>query len=528
MQTDLQKAKAWLADGTLSRRDFISRASAMGLAVPAALSMADNVLAATPKTGGHFRFGSSSGSTSNTLDPVTFIDWHGYCLGAAVCNFLTEIDPQKQVRPELATAWEANADATRWVFQLRKGVEFHNGKAFTAADVVYSLNRHRGDTSQSAGKPFLASVTSLRADGDHAVVFELSEPNADLPVALSTYQFAIVPDGHDDWTTLIGTGAFTFEAYVPGVRFVAQRNPNYWKPGRGWADTYESIVIADSTARTNALLSGAVDMIDRADGKIVDLVKNKPGVQIIQNPGSSYWSSAMDSRIAPFNDNHVRLAMKYGIDREEILAKVANGYGVVANDHPVPPNDPFFNADLPQKDYDPDRARFHLKQAGLSNLTVGLSAADVAFAGSVDAAQLMRETAKAAGITIDVVREPNDGYWSNVWMQKPFSMVTWGNRATPSLQFEIAYACGAPWADGYLCHDRFETLLKEAKKTTDFDKRKEIFGEMQAIQSDEGANHVFLFDSAVNIFAANVGGAVSDSMAPNMGMRVAERIWMTN
>lgn len=111
-------------------------------------------------------------------------------------------------------------------------------------------------------------------------------------------------------------------------------------------------------------------------------------------------------------------------------------------------------------------------------------------------------------------------------MTKPFSMVTWGVRATPALHFSIAYACGAPWANGYLCHDRFEQLLKGSKVTVDFDLRKEIFGEMQAIQSNEGANHVFMFESATNIFSPKVGGAMPDAAAPNMGMRVAERVWM--
>ena len=528
MHSDLQKVRSSLAEGRLSRRDFVRSAIACGLTVPAALSLADSALAAAPKRGGHLTVGQSSGATSDSLDPATYTNWGMFNVGTTVCNYLVELDAEKNPVPELAVAWEASDDATRWVFELRKGVTFSNGKSFTAADVVYSLNRHRGEDSASPGKPFLEAVTDIRADGDHAVVLELSEGDADMPQVLATFQFAIVPDGHDDWSTLIGTGGYTIEAFEPGVRLLAKRNPNFWKSDRAWVESYESLTILDPASRASALRGGSLQMIDRADSKVVDRFVGNDDFVVIENEGTTYNSSAIDSRVAPFDNNDVRLALKYAVDREELLRKIHRGYGTIGNDHPVPPNDPYFNAELPQRPYDPEKAKFHLKKAGLSSLDVSLSAADQAFNGAVDAAVLFSEHAKPAGIDLQPIREPNDGYWSNVWMVKPFSMVTWEVKVTPALQFSIAYACGAPWADGYLCHDRFEMLLKESKRTTDFAKRKEIFGEMQAIQSDEGANHVFMFESATNILSSDVGGAVADAAAPNMGMRAAERLWLAS
>lgn len=528
MSVDLSKEKRWLTDGVISRRDFVQRALAVGLAVPAATALASRVEAATPKRGGVLRAGQSTGSTTNIMDPATFTDWGMYSLGATVCNYLVELDKDKNPVPELAVSWESSNGAKKWVFELRKGVEFHNGKSFTAADVIYSLNRHRGEGATSPAAPYLATVTDIRADGDHTVVMELSEGDADMPAVLGQPQLAIIPDGFTDFANLVGTGGYVVRDFEPGVRFAADRNPNYWKSDRAWFDSYETLSIGDPASRTTALLTGEVNMIDRADAKVIDRVNQRGGFQIIENEGIAYNSSAMDSRAGPFDNNDVRLALKYAVNREELLGKIHRGYGSVANDHPVPPNDPFFNADLPQRPYDPDKARFHLKKAGMENLSVSLSAADAAFNGAVDAAVLFSEQAKAAGIDVDVVREPNDGYWSNVWMAKPFSMVTWGVRATPALQFSIAYACGAPWADGYLCNDRFEMLLKESKVTTDFAKRKEIFGEMQQIQADEGANHVFMFESAVNVVSDNIGGAVPDAAGPSFGFRAAERLWMTS
>ena len=526
MSDELNRARLALEKGRMSRRDFMWTATALGLAVPAATLMANKAAAQTPSRGGTLRVGFSTGSTTNQLDPVTYAEYFSYCLASAVCNYLVEIDAEKNPIPELATGWESSDNASHWVFELRNDVEFQNGKRFTAADVVYSLNRHRGEESTSAAKPFLAEITDIRADGDHTVVFDLSAGNADMPAILASYQLAIIPDGFDDFSTLIGTGAYELESYDPGVRFVGKRRSDYWKPDRAWVDTVEFLSILDSTARTNALLTGEVDMIERVDPKIVDRIRSRNGIQVIENEGVGYDSSAMDSRVAPFDNVDVRRALKYAVNRSELVDKVLRGTGTIGNDHPVPPNDPYFNAELEQRPYDPDKAKFHLKEAGYEDLAVRLHASDAAFPGAVDAAILFREHAAPAGIALEAVREPNDGYWSDVWMKEPFSMVTWSTRPTPAMTFSIGYACGAPWADGFLCHDRFEALLAEAKVVTEFDKRKEIFDEMQRILSEDGANHVFMFESAINAFAEKVGGARPDAYGPNLGQRPAERLWL--
>lgn len=481
---------------------------------------------AQPKRGGDLKIGVSRGSTSNSLDPTTYTDWQMYMIGAAVCNSLVEIGPDKVPVPELATGWEASSDAKTWTFELRKGVEFSNGKPFTAADVIYSLNRHRGEGNKSPAAPFMSAITDIRADGDHTIVIEMSEGNAEMPIVLGAFQLVIIPEGHEDFSNLIGTGGYMVEEWDPGVKVAMSRNPNYWKSDRAWVDSVEILMITDPASRLNALLTGEVHAIDRVDPKTLPRVLRNPDFFLVENKGSVYQSSAMDSRAAPFNDNNVRTALKYAVNREELLQKINGGYGVVGNDHPVPPNDPNWNADIPQRPYDPDQAKFWLKKAGLDSIDVALSAADTAFTGAVDAAVLFKEHALPGGINLEVVREPNDGYWSNVWLKKPFTMVNWGVRATPTVMFELAYKCGAPWADGFLCDDRFETLLKEAKVATDPAKRKEIIGEMQMIQYERGSNHVFMFVSALDLYSKKVGDVAEDAVGAMMGTRICERAFM--
>src|SRR5690606_6787620 len=133
-----------------------------------------------------------------------------------------------------------------------------------------------------------------------------------------------------------------------------------------------------------------------------------------------------------------------------------------------------------------DRATFHLKKAGLDSLAVDLSASSAAYASAVDCAVLYQSQAAAAGININVVNEPADSYWSNVWLVKPFIATDWGGRPTEDLMFSVAYQAGAPWNDTRFNNERFEKLLVEARAELDESLRRQMYGEMQQIVHDEG------------------------------------------
>jgi|TARA_R110002072_G_scaffold94336_6_gene208512 peptide/nickel transport system substrate-binding protein len=480
--------------------------------------------AQTPKRGGTLRIGEAEGGTSDSLDPTTYFTYNMYTVGFTLGNTLVELDANKQPIPELADSWEGSKDAKRWVFKMRKGVEFHNGKTVTAADAVWSLNRHIAADSKSAAKGFLAGVSSIRADGDN-VIIEHETGDADIPIIMGDYHLLIVPEGHDDWNNFVGSGAYVLDRFEPGVRFSATRNPNYWKPDRGWVDSVEMLFILDPTARASALMTGEVDVIDRTDNMIVDRIKALNKFQIIESIGTAFHESVMDTRAAPFDNADVREAVKYAINRDELIEKIYRGYGVVGNDHPVPPTDPFFNLELPQRPYDPDKARWHLKKAGLDSLDISLSAADGAYAGAVDTAVLMQASAAGTGINLTVDRVPNDSYWSDVWMKKPYTMSAWGVRPTPGMMFSVAFAENAPWNETFWSNDRFNELLVAGKTQTDFEKRKEIYWEMQEIVHRDGGNALFAFPAELDSYAQNVQGATTDAVARLMGCRVSERVW---
>ncbi len=527
--TTLDELTHALKSGQMSRRRFLQAASALGLAAPVAGSLFSATAQAQPKSGGTLRLALDGASTSDSLDPATYATTYMLLVGFATHNTLTELLPNGELVGELAESWESTPDAKVWTFKLRKGVEFHNGKTMTSEDVVASLNYHRNEESKSAAKGIFDTVTDIKADGPDVVVVTLASGNADLPFQFIDYHLLIMPakDGGIAWEDYKGTGGYTLESFEPGVRVAFKRFPNYWKSGRAHVDEVELLAINDINARQNALTTGEVHAINRVDLKTVALMKRQAGIRIEESTGYLHYTSPMLTTQAPFDNNDVRLALKYGIDRESMVATILKGHGSVANDHPIAPNMRFYADELEQRQYDPDKAKFHLKKAGMETLKVDLSAAEAAYVGAVDAAVLYREHAAKAGIDVNVVREPSDGYWSNVWMKKPFVQCYWGGRPTADWMFTQAYAADANWNDTFWKHQRFNELLVQARAELDENKRAEMYTDMQKIVRDDGGVVIWAFANYVYGLADAV--QVDGEMAGNWEMdggRAIERWWL--
>src|SRR6056297_2665002 len=209
----LAAQEAAYATGRLSRRSFIRSLVAAGVAVPAALSTATRIEAATPARGGSFSMAMGHGSTTDSLDPGTYENGFMLNVGLTYGNCLTEVGPDNALRPELAESYEGLDGGKSWAFTLRQGVEFHDGKTMTADDVIASVNYHRGENATSAAKGVLAGITDIRKDGDNVVIFELDSANADFPYLISDYHVLILPseDGAIDPNSGIGSGAYIIE-----------------------------------------------------------------------------------------------------------------------------------------------------------------------------------------------------------------------------------------------------------------------------------------------------------------------------
>jgi peptide/nickel transport system substrate-binding protein len=508
----------------ISRRDFLTRITALGVTAAMSPILANNtVLAATPKKGGRFRLGMAGGATTDSLEPGTITDHVQIAIQWQIKNNLVEIDAGGNAVPELAESWEPSSDAANWVFKLRKGVEFHNGKTLNAEDVIYSINYHRGEGSKSAGKALLESVADIKADGNNTIIVTLKGGNADFPFYFASEHMPIIPAGDKDFR--IGTGGYELVQFEPGVRALTKRFPNYWKAGRAHFDEVETIVINDTVSRTNALKTGAIDAMNRCDLKTIHLLEKTPIVQVIRKTGALHYYFPMRTDTAPLDDNNVRLALKYAVDRKHLLKQVLRGYGAVGNDHPIGPTYRYYASELPQRKYDPDKAKYHLKKAGMQNQIFRLHASNAAFSGGMDAAVLIKEHMNKAGVKMEIVQEPADGYWSNVWMKKPWTMSFLSGRPTEDWVFSLVYAADAAWNDTFWKNEKFNKLLIEARSELDKSKRRAMYVEMQRLIKDDGGTLLPLF--ADNVDAGNKK-VKFEILAGNFsldGLRCPERWW---
>ncbi|MEM0921750.1 MAG: ABC transporter substrate-binding protein [Pseudomonadota bacterium] len=510
---------------TLNRRHMMQATGATAL-----VSLSGAPLHAAPKKGGTLRLGLSGASTSDSWDGRTHSD--SFMINMAhgcVFDCMTEIAADGSLKGELAESWEATSDAKTWTFNLRQGVTFHNGKDFGADDVIETFALHVGENSKSPAKPIISAITEMKKLGSHQIQFILAAGNADFPFLLSDYHILIHPAGmiEESIAKGIGTGLYKNEGFEPGVRAVASRYADHYKGDEaGFFDSVEVIAISDTSARMNAIMTNQVDAINKVDTKTKNLLERNPNVEIVEVTGNQHYTFPMHANQEPFSNPDVRKAIKHAFNRQELVDKILLGHGAVANDHPIGPANQYYAGDLPTNDYDPDKAKFHLKKAGYDTLNIDLSAADTAFPGAVDASVLFQASAAASGINVNVVREPNDGYWSNVWQKKPFCACYWSGRATEDWMFSTAYESGVPWNDNYWENARFQSLLLEARAELDTAKRGEMYREMQQICSEDGATVVPMYANYVDAASTKLG---HPETVGNMwlldGSRISERWW---
>lgn len=530
-QTELAQLLRRLREGRISRRAFLQRASALVAAgsLPAGAAFAED---SAPRKGGFARFGVEDASQNDTLDPGTWATvFTGGAFNGALCNNLTEILADGSVAGDLAESWESDAAAKRWIFTLRPGVTFHDGRDLTVEDVRQSLFFHMGEDSTSGALPIVSQIEDIQADGARQVVFTLKEGSADFPYLVADYHLSVFPaleGGGIDWQGGVGTGAFVMESFEPGIAVKMTRNPNYHKDNKPYLDEVEFIGIADPTARLNALLTGEIEFMTDIDVRNLPLIERSSEFRIQRTPSLRHFTFDMNASVAPFDDPDVRLALKYAMDRDDIIQKVFLGDAVKGNDQPVSRIMEYFKDPVPPHDYSVAKAKEHLAKAGLTALTVDLSVSEIAFPGAVEAAVLYKEHAAAAGITINVVREANDGYWDNVWLKKPFNACDWYGRPTCDWLFKTSYTGNAPWNNTGWSNPRFEELLAAAAAETDTGTRAAQYAEMQQILHDDGGVLLVAFFNWRNALSNRLRHGQVGGLFPADNHRMAERWWMVS
>ena len=408
--------------------------------------------------------------------------------------------------PDLAVSWQANDSATEWTFKLREGVKFHDGSDFDSGDVVDLLNRIKDPELDSPVASVLAIMESVEAVDPSTVRVSLSAPHADFPVLMMDYRLRMTPEGSGDTIgqTGIGTGPFILETLDPEGTTVLKANPDYWEGPPG-IETVEIISIPDVQARGQALLSGQIDMLRHVSQKETELFENNPKFKL-QHVATGDWRASIAFRTdtEPFTDARVRKALRIAADRQAMIDLVLGpGGGVVTCDNPVWTGDQYrANIDCPQQI---DEAKRLLAEAGYPDgIEIEVTTSDLR-AFWIDMVQVYQQQVAQAGIKVNLVKAPSDGYWSDVWMQVPASTTSWGQRPADQILNE-AYRGGASWNETYWNRPEFDKKLDNARQELDREKRTALFHELQRILYEEGGSFIPFHVNQVVVTSARVSG----------------------
>ncbi len=451
------------------------------------------------KSGGSLKVGMLSDHV--TFDPPLVLGMPDIYTAVHAYDVLVFRDPDMSLSPGLAESWETNADASHWTFNLRKGVHFNSyengqvvqGKEFKSEDVIFSINRIFEVESPIAGT--LVKPEAMIAVDDYTIRMEFDGPNAPLLDALVKYAVQMTPSNIDPdlfKTRTFGSGAFIVTEHIVGERTSFVKNPDYWNKPYPLADEMVFVFLPSPEARAEALKAGIIDVIADLDATSIPGLESHPDTAVLEAPSGGYMNLAMNVTQAPFDNKKVRQAIQAATDRNAVIQGAQFGKGSIGYDHPVVPTDPVFNENCVPPDYDPELAKSLLKEAGYPDgidLTLHTSTAG---ASMVEMATVLKESFRPAGINLEIVVMPEDGYWAEGWMVKPFVTVWWGGRP-PYEGFSVVYRGGGSWNETFYADDRVDALLDEALGAASLEDQKRIYGELQCIVVEEVPRVVVAF-----------------------------------
>jgi peptide/nickel transport system substrate-binding protein len=511
-----------------NRRDVLAMLAAGGMQAALAGSIATvatrSHAAETPRKGGRLRVAGYQSSVSDTLDPAKQSNHTDYIRGFMFYNGLTFLDGSLTPQPSLAEEFTTK-DAKTWVFKLRKGVTFHDGKPLTPQDVIFSVMRHKNPATGSKAKVLADQIEEVTATGPNEVTMRLTSPNADLPVILGTFHFHIVKDGTTDFNGGIGTGPYKVKEFKPGIRSIAARNENYWKPNRPYLDEIEYVAIGDETARINALLAGEMDVIASVNPRSIDRVLATGKHSIFETKAGTYTDLVMRKDSSPGNNPDFVMAMKYLANREQMVKSILLGKGVVANDQPIDPTNRFYFKGLKQRPYDPDKAKWHVQKAKLGSAPIPVVVSTAA-TNSVEMGLVLQYAARQAGLNLDVRRMPADGYWSQHWMKHPVGYGAINPRPSADVLLTAFFKSDAPWNESAWKNEKFDQLLVAARGETDQAKRAQMYADMQVMINEGSGIGIPMFNSIIDGHTKKLKGMTPIPLGGLMGFTFAEHVWL--
>ncbi len=438
------------------------------------------------------------------LDPHKVTAFASLAVVHQVYDGLLEINADLQLDPALAVSYEVSDDGLVYTFDLRRDVVFHNGRPFTSADVVYSLERILDPETGSPYASRFDQVAAVEAPDGHTVVFTLAEPFAPF---LSNMEFLyVVPQEavqeHGDLQqVMVGTGPFQLVEVVPDTYLRLEANPDYYRDGEPGVAELRFNIVPEGSTRAAGLRTGTYHLLPDVDPATATVLQAAPNVMVLEVPGLAYTLLGMNVTREPFDDPRVRYAINLAIDREEAVDAVFLGNAVPAG----PLSDALADWALPTESFpcyahDPERARQLLAEAGYSDgfsftiLTFG-TRRDVA-----DTAQVLQAQLERVGLDVEV-NVAEFGTFVQDWQNSNFDAFVSlnGGSIDPDGYLHRTFITGGS-TNVFLYSDaEVDELLEIGRTTSDMSARQSIYHELQRALACEGpiahVNHGTLFSA---------------------------------
>ncbi len=444
------------------------------------------------------------------LDPAVVTDGESFIVTQQIFETLVKYgENDTEINSGLAESWEVSDDAKTYTFKLKTGIKFHDGTDFNADAVVKNFQRW-AKSKDEAKFAYYASmfggfegdeghvIKEVKAIDDSTVEFTLNRPQAPFLKNLAMPTFAIAsPTGFekegDNFTkNPSGTGPFKFKAWKPGDTIEVVKNDDYWQDGLPKLDGITFKVIKDNSARLNAAIKGEIDLMDGLNPSDISKVTGDDKLQSFERPSMNVGYFAFNVEKAPFDKKEVRQAISHLINKKDIIDNFFEGTAEPAK-NPMPPSVSGYNDNVEDYDYDVEKAKKLLKEAGLEDgFKMDLWAMPVPRPYMPDGqkvAEAIQASLKQVGIEANIVSYEWAAYLEKVQAGEAQSfMLGWtGDNGDADNFLYTLLDKDNIGSNNYAryANDEVHDLLIEAQSTANEDKRNELYGKAQEIIHDE-------------------------------------------
>ena len=494
------------AAGRLSRRDFIRRATVVGIAAPALGS----ILAACGSTSSSGSSASSASGSSSAggapgavikagivvptgdINPLTVADQGGLDMLAQAGEYLTLAKQDLTLQPVLATSYSPNSTANVWTFKIRQGVKFHDGSPLTADDVVYTYKQQTGPGMNSALTGVLKPDGVVKVD-DFTVAFHLEAANGNFPYLTSSenYNMVIMPNNFDPtkWqSSFPGTGPFVLGSYTPKVGATFTRNESYW--GTKALPSQTQFTFYDSTAASIlGLTGGTIDVLGQFSVSGGEALLNG-SYNVIKLKASTHRELSMRCDQGPFTDPRVRQAIALTLNRPQIITALFKGNADIGNDNPFWSGFASTDSSVSQRAQNISQAKSLLAAAGHpSGFSTKLVTEDLQ--EIPEYAQIVAQAAAAIGVKINLTVESSSQYYgkgtfgNSDWLDATMSLVDYGHRSVPNLFLGAPLQSSGTWNAAHFKNPQYDKLAAQYVAALDVSTQRSIAGKIEQLLLNE-------------------------------------------